>query len=776
MASKVLSAVFTGLLISIVVSAQGTKIRDLPALTSAPSSSDVMAIATSSPVTTKKVDMHTLAAYMATDAALVPSSRTITCASPLRCNNTSSATLSSSLALSISGLPYRAYNVVDYGAVCDGSTDDHVAIDNAVSALQFNSGGILIIPGICVYNGAGIVNNPAVGITSPMMIAGNGPTVSELVFTGCSNSQCILLASQSSVGSGHNDGSGIRDLTLVGVASKPVVKISALEKFSFNNTYTYGGSTGLIVSESRQGNITNSVWGNYSSYGVDVVGDTFSANNYSNLLLTSTSAVTGIRWIKTSLTDTGGIFFINVTVNGVNTGSGFLFSASSLNSMFIFCDVCVADGSFAEDSFRFVKTQNVYMTNPFAVNGSSVAASSTLTLNASSDVTILGGVFSSGAAAGEDINLLNTNAKVVIVGPRFTGANLPVRVDSTTHDVDIRPSFYNQTTFCNDFTKIVPSASVRYSSPFLFLTGSTKATMIGLQDPAGSNAQYIDANSSGDVIHYANNGTTALATLTQAGRYGIGTTSPDSQLVVSTNSSNTLQTPLTGTIAHMVSADSVATRFMLEAHNASPVIDYRFSAGTAASPTAILASGVMGGINFLGRGSTSYSSTPRAAFRGVAGENWSDTAQGTLFTFSTTPTGSTTLTEYLNLDGSGHEIFKGTTPSISCTGTGTSPGAPTISGVDMGFVATINTGTGSPGSSGTCTITFAGTTPSFGSAPPIVCMLVKGATQWGNGATIQLTTESATAPVFTWTNLVGGVATALTVSTSYKFNCIAHGK
>ena len=71
--------------------------------------------------------------------------------------------------------------------------------------------------------------------------------------------------------------------------------------------------------------------------------------------------------------------------------------------------------------------------------------------------------------------------------------------------------------------------------------------------------------------------------------------------------------------------------------------------------------------------------------------------------------------------------------------------------------------TGSPGSTGTCTVTFGS---AYASNPVIVCMLVKGATAWGTTATIQLTTQSSSAPVLTWANPSG-----LATSTSYKFSC-----
>ena len=81
----------------------------------------------------------------------------------------------------------------------------------------------------------------------------------------------------------------------------------------------------------------------------------------------------------------------------------------------------------------------------------------------------------------------------------------------------------------------------------------------------------------------------------------------------------------------------------------------------------------------------------------------------------------------------------------------------------------MNTGTATGLSpSGTCTITFY---VPYDTAPPIVCMLVKGAADWAASATIRETTESATAPVLSWSN-----GSTITASTSYKFNCIVVGR
>src|ERR1700674_2175656 len=114
-----------------------------------------------------------------------------------------------------------------------------------------------------------------------------------------------------------------------------------------------------------------------------------------------------------------------------------------------------------------------------------------------------------------------------------------------------------------------------------------------------------------------------------------------------------------------------------------------------------------------------------------------------------------------------------TNPTVACTGTGTSPPAPSIAGTDTAFIITMNTGT-APSSSGTCTTTFAHAYVT--NAPVMACMLVSGASAWGNTASLELTTESVSAPVLTWTNAVAGVLGILTGSSSYKMSCIIVGR
>lgn len=86
------------------------------------------------------------------------------------------------------------------------------------------------------------------------------------------------------------------------------------------------------------------------------------------------------------------------------------------------------------------------------------------------------------------------------------------------------------------------------------------------------------------------------------------------------------------------------------------------------------------------------------------------------------------------------------------------------------------TGTGSPGSSGTITLTFAGTYVGPTGAMP-VCNVNPddSGTAWGNGALDKQSTQSTTAPVIAWTNSASNVLAALATSSPYRisYNCTA---
>ena len=79
----------------------------------------------------------------------------------------------------------------------------------------------------------------------------------------------------------------------------------------------------------------------------------------------------------------------------------------------------------------------------------------------------------------------------------------------------------------------------------------------------------------------------------------------------------------------------------------------RSSRGTIASPTALQSGDTLLFLGGQGYGATGYSSLSRAAIRFHTSEAWTDTAQGTYISFSTTPNGSTTRAERGRIENDG---------------------------------------------------------------------------------------------------------------------------
>ncbi|MDX6305081.1 MAG: hypothetical protein QOI77_2050 [Blastocatellia bacterium] len=148
-------------------------------------------------------------------------------------------------------------------------------------------------------------------------------------------------------------------------------------------------------------------------------------------------------------------------------------------------------------------------------------------------------------------------------------------------------------------------------------------------------------------------------TETAGGFVGIGTTAPSAKLVVSLNSA-TLP-PATG-IARFADADGVQTTVFADSFGTNPIFNVRRANGTAAAPSALQASQLIGVIGASGYGASAYSGT-RARVGFFASENWTNTANGTYLTFNTTANGAATAggTERMRIDNAGN-VGIGTTP------------------------------------------------------------------------------------------------------------------
>lgn len=144
---------------------------------------------------------------------------------------------------------------------------------------------------------------------------------------------------------------------------------------------------------------------------------------------------------------------------------------------------------------------------------------------------------------------------------------------------------------------------------------------------------------------------------------GIGTTTPDSPLTINGTTSG-LQ-PLgafTGTIIHMGAADGLAPRFILDSFANNGTLIMRRANGTSASPTNVTTDNVLASYDGTGYGATAMAGAARGRLRVVAGEAWTDTAQGTYINFLTTANGGIGTTEKMRIDGNGNVGIGTTTP------------------------------------------------------------------------------------------------------------------
>jgi hypothetical protein len=141
-------------------------------------------------------------------------------------------------------------------------------------------------------------------------------------------------------------------------------------------------------------------------------------------------------------------------------------------------------------------------------------------------------------------------------------------------------------------------------------------------------------------------------TETAAGLVGIGTTTPDSKLVVSSNSS--ILPPATG-VARFADADGGQTAIFADAFGNNAIFNVRRANGTAANPSALQANQLMGVIGASGYGASAYMGT-RARVAFWASEPWTNTANGTYLTFNTTGNGAATPggTERMRIDNDGN--------------------------------------------------------------------------------------------------------------------------
>jgi hypothetical protein len=137
---------------------------------------------------------------------------------------------------------------------------------------------------------------------------------------------------------------------------------------------------------------------------------------------------------------------------------------------------------------------------------------------------------------------------------------------------------------------------------------------------------------------------TASSGFDSSGNLGIGTTTPAFNIEASSNSASIIS----------------ATLYSSTAGSFGNFIG-RKARGTAGAPTALQQGDSIANFGARGYGATGFSTASRAAMLIVAGENWTDSAQGALIQFRTTAVGGTTTSEKMRLNSNGNLLLGNTT-------------------------------------------------------------------------------------------------------------------
>jgi hypothetical protein len=117
------------------------------------------------------------------------------------------------------------------------------------------------------------------------------------------------------------------------------------------------------------------------------------------------------------------------------------------------------------------------------------------------------------------------------------------------------------------------------------------------------------------------------------------------------------------------SADSGLTNVWTTSGSIGSALVFRQGRNTLASPTASQANDLLGGLGARGYGATGYATVSRASINYYAAENWTDSAQGTYVKIATTPIGSTTRADVINIADTGVvTIYAGTASTASNNG------------------------------------------------------------------------------------------------------------
>lgn len=208
------------------------------------------------------------------------------------------------------------------------------------------------------------------------------------------------------------------------------------------------------------------------------------------------------------------------------------------------------------------------------------------------------------------------------------------------------------------FVRFSGALTLTHNATSLILPGGANITTA-----ADDTALFVSSGSGNWRCHYyspagalpvnrgGTGGTTASAARSSLGAVNIAGDTMTGALGV--NLSGASPTSPAGTGIYLAGASGSATRVSIDAVGAVPQIVGRRANGTYASPTATVSGDALVNIQAWGHTGTAYTTAQRAGFLFVASENWTTTANGTLFRVVTTANGATSTSTRLEVGPDG---------------------------------------------------------------------------------------------------------------------------
>jgi hypothetical protein len=188
---------------------------------------------------------------------------------------------------------------------------------------------------------------------------------------------------------------------------------------------------------------------------------------------------TGLHYVRTTATDTGGIYLSKVwsmPANGTTGKRGFVFEGSTPVNVFAILESVMADG-FAEPAYSFVNVGNITGSNVWgAINA---ASKGVVLIDNSSLINLTASRLANSSATGRILHIKNSSYNVNLPGLQVFGADGNTIVFFETfagHSIRLPDSHITlgAYTFTNSFASFV-NAQYNYSPPAAIMTHPTSA-------------------------------------------------------------------------------------------------------------------------------------------------------------------------------------------------------------------------------------------------------------------------------------------------------------